>query len=86
MPTLPGSLGILPVNALLPEARRLDGARVTTTAHETARAYLRAQDAPAVQHFDDAVRLDFSAGRLFVVHGWVVAETELALLALLSRF
>jgi hypothetical protein len=83
--SLPGSLGILPVNALLPEARRLAGARLTTAAHETAVAYLNAHDGPAVQRFDDAVRLDFSAGRVRAVHGWVVAETELALLALISR-
>jgi hypothetical protein len=87
MPMLPGSLGILPVNALLPEARRLAGARLTTAAHETAVAYLSAHDAdgPAVRRFDDAVRLDFSVGRVLAVHGWVVAETELALLALISR-
>jgi hypothetical protein len=85
MPTLPGSLGILPVDALLPEASRLAGARVTTAAHETAAAYLGAHDGSAVQRFDDAVRFDFSSGRVFAVHGWVVAETELALLALISR-
>jgi hypothetical protein len=85
---LPGSLSLLPLhNHLFQQARRRMQAHPDDRRlYQTAQTYLRAPDSPlALNHFEHQVRRDFVAGRVTVVDGWVVAETELALLALVKR-
>jgi hypothetical protein len=84
---LPGSLSLLVSRDVCRQARR----RVQTQPCErhvfqAAHAYVRAPDNPvALARFEYQVRQDFVAGRVTVVRGWVIAETELALLALVER-
>jgi hypothetical protein len=85
---LPGSLSLLPLhNNLFRQARR----RMQThpgdrRIYQAAQTYLYAPDNPvSLDRFEHQVRQDFVAGRIAVVDGWVVAETEVALLALVKR-
>jgi hypothetical protein len=83
---LPGSLRLLSLHDDLfgqarlvmqahPDRRRLNHA---------AQAYWHAPGNPrALDCFEHQVRQEFVAGRVIVLDGWVVAETELALLALI---
>jgi hypothetical protein len=85
---LPGSLSLLPLHPdLFRQARRRMQAHPgDRRLYQTAQAYLRTPDnLHVLDHFEHQVRQDFVAGRLTVVDGWVVAETELALLALVRR-
>ena len=81
---LPGSLGLLPLqNDLLRQARRRIQARPgNRRLYQAAQTYLRSPDNPvALDRFEHHVRRDFVSGRVTVLDGWVVSETEVALLA-----
>ena len=53
---------------------------------QAAHAYLHAPENPVARaHYERQAREDFVAGRVAVVRGWVVAETELALLSMIER-
>ena len=85
---LPGSLSLLPLhNDLFRQARRhMQAHPGSQHIYQAAQTYLRTPDDPlALERFEHQVRQDFVAGRVTVVDGWVVAETELALLALVKR-
>jgi hypothetical protein len=56
------------------------------SALHVARACVEGPDDAAVRAaYEHGVRQDFLAGRVVVVRGWVVAETELALLSMIER-
>jgi hypothetical protein len=53
---------------------------------QAAHAYLRVPDDPVARaRYEHQARQDVVAGRVAVVRGWVVAETELALLSMIER-
>jgi hypothetical protein len=85
---LPGSLSLLPLHdKLFRHARRyLHSHPGSRSLAQTAQIYLRSPDNPhSLARFEQQVRRDFVAGRVTIVDGWVVADTELALLALVTR-
>ena len=85
---LPGSLSLLPLREeVLRQARRhMQFQPVDRSIYQAARSYLHDPDhLSAVGRFERRVRKDFVAGRVAVVDGWVISETELAFLALLKR-
>jgi hypothetical protein len=81
---LPGSLGLLPLDTNLlrqAELRMRSGSR-TRAAGAVVASFLRDPDNEvAVERFTLQVRSDIAAGRVTTVDGWLVADTELALLA-----
>jgi hypothetical protein len=59
---------------------------VDPTRYRAAQRYLRHPgDRSALGRFEGTVQQDFVSGRVAVVDGWVISETELAVLALLKR-
>jgi hypothetical protein len=85
---LPGSLRMLPPRGdLLRRARELAAARSTSReALQAAQDYFqRPKNRVALTRFEEQARRDFAAGRVALLDGWVVADAELALLALLDR-
>lgn len=85
---LPGSLSLLPLqDGLFRRARRRMQAHPRNRRlYQEALTYLRASDsARARERFEHHARLDFVGGRVTVIDGWLVSETELALLALVRH-
>jgi hypothetical protein len=85
---LPGSLGILPLHArLLRDAER----RVRTRSYDSGavaavESLLRQPaDREVIERFNLQVQADMAAGRIAIVDGWLVADTELILLASIRR-
>jgi hypothetical protein len=81
---LPGSLGMLPLDTNLlrqAELRMRSGSR-TRGAVEVVASFLRNPDNElVVERFMRQVHSDIAAGRVTTVDGWLVADTEVALLA-----
>lgn len=83
---LPGSLSLLPLHpGLFRQARRcLEAHPGRRRLYQVTQNFVHAMDNPhALARFRHIVRQDFLAGRVTVLDGWVVADTEMALLALL---
>ena len=81
---VPGPLRLIASRETCRHARRRVQVRPCAwSAVQTAQAYLRApEDAVARSCFEQQARQDVVVGRVSVVRGWVVAETELALLSM----
>jgi hypothetical protein len=65
--------------------RRVRSRPCDPRATRAAAAYAAAPDDPrAKAQFEQRARHDFTAGQVAVLDGWVVADTELALLAIVD--
>ena len=83
---VPGPLRVLASRETCRHARRRVQVRPCAwSAVQTAKAYIRAPaDAVARSRFEQQSRQDVVVGRISVLRGWVVAETELALLSMVK--
>ena len=85
---LPGSLALLPLHHdLFRQARgHMLAHSFDPRTYQAAQTYLRDPDSPvALDRFEHQVHQDFVAGRVAVVDGWVLSETEMALLSIVKR-
>jgi hypothetical protein len=82
---LPGLLGLLPLHAaLLTQARRHIKVHQGSnwSLYRAARRYRWGSENPrALAHLEHHIRRDFASGRVTILDGWLVSETEVALLA-----